>query len=105
MRKILFITLITSFISLESQAEDKVCDVIGDDIREMFTGKTLGNCKAGNLMQVWTKDPSIAMDIMIKVCQDKTIQIFEYEDSAMLHASCRLMPVNKWRGRNSFKDI
>ena len=108
MFKILFITLITSFISLESQAEDKTCDVMRDDITEMFFEKTLGNCKAGNLMHVWSRDPTLAMSFMLRMCEDKTIQVFNYVERDYrntLHASCRLMPIKKWRDRNFFKDL
>ena len=105
MRKILFITLITSFISLESQAEDNVCDATFTDIIEMHEANSLGRCKAGNLLQVYSRDPAIAMDIMLLICHDKTIQVFTYEsglihkDKTILHASCRLLPVEKWRNR------
>ena len=112
MKKILLLAFTISFIPLESQAEDKVCDVIGkDEIYEMYSDKTLGNCKAGNLIQVWNKYPTLSMGIMLLICEDKSIQIFKYEDnrlpdlgSAMIHASCRLMPVKNWRGESLFKD-
>jgi len=109
MRKILFITLITSFISLESQARDYVCDLIGMDTEEMLIGRDLGNCKAGDLVQVFSEYPTIAMATMLAICEDKTIQVFNYDSDiiygakGLLHASCRLMPVKDWRETISFK--
>ena len=79
MRKILFITLVTSFISL-SQAEDKLRRVLTLDVILMDTNDTFLQCRQGdNLMIVEnfvprerTREAIISMNY---ICREGTIQI------------------------------
>ena len=105
MRKILFITFITSFISLESQAESRVCSLWGYEVEEMSEQMTLNHCEVGDIINMWVrKDQMSNIDFyllgMIRICEEGTIQVLgnpsqtKYQDT---FAICKIAPLKKWK--------
>jgi len=108
MRKILFTTLLTSFISLDSQAEEMICYLYGGDLTHLVRlyaqesneeGLNHSKCRAGDTLHVQTEktyedELSYDMRHMVALCRENSIQVFRYDDKR-LDASCILETRNK----------
>ena len=100
MKQILVITLLIIFIPFELEAKDYVCQLWDEGIFdlkvELFSENTNKfKCKAGDTLQVVNTDSkSLAMNEMILLCADNSIQVFRYDDE-VLHAACKLASPSK----------
>ena len=80
MKKLLLLTLIASFTSLESQAQ-KICEKAADLIQlGNMTRGDYGNCKGGDILYV--KEfylPEQAFNHMQQLCALQTLKVFQFE--------------------------
>ena len=115
MRKILFITLVTSFISLESQAEDKLCRVLTLDVILMDTNDTFLQCRQGDTLMIVenfvprerTREAIISMNYIckegtIQILRDDTVEDEKLKDRKDFIATCELASLNKRKTTRGF---
>lgn len=117
MKKLLLITLITPFISVEADwkrndmwqldAEKRSCHVFARDVQRMWTRGSMEGCKGGDQLiveeRVLDKEITGAVASMLGVCEGGTIRILRDTVNPMQRgapefiATCTLQPIEEWR--------